>query len=375
MFIKSLIVLIILLIFFVWIWRPKQKKPSLRASRNHNGHAELLPLPKMHAKLAQSANFIEQELPVPPELSHFELMSSLSEGADQEGFLELIQCFRKPHPLLGPLLRTSYDSKELYEIVKSDPEFCAQILKTVNSPLFYLSKEITNINHAIVFLGAVQVKNIALQIATKNDNEFSNTAQNLAYNKLWSASLLASNICFLLAKHLGKENSTELSTYCLLSYLGDQALVSYQSDLAESYLDDCGLFQRVSEAQEKLSINSAVAGRMLAEHWQLPHVVVEAIGQSLLPMVDLSKLEDIDTDVLRDILLCYISCRISDLVVFNGLRDMAELGRLDGRLGLEFQFTPDNLKLADFEKINAVLHDSVLVLKINKQIVQVVGEE
>src|SRR5574343_1448600 len=55
--------------------------------------------------------------------------------------------------------------KELVEVIDKDPVVTVKILKVVNSAYYSLPKQITSINHAVVFLGFNTIKNLALGIA------------------------------------------------------------------------------------------------------------------------------------------------------------------------------------------------------------------
>ena len=274
--------------------------------------------------------------------------------------------------MLLPLTQGGFEPHELFDLIKTDAEMTAKILNAVNSPLFSLRQPITNINHAIIFLGVTQVKNIALQFAVQNNMEFQNKAQNEAYKKLWAASYLASSFCLILAKEMNEENPAELSTHCLLSYLGDLAILSYKPSVADFYLDDCTLFERTKIFQKDIGINTAIIGKNLARQWQLPKSIETGIENSLLSLTNSTADNRFSNQQLRHIFICYISCRLGDLVAFGGLRDISKVAELSFEaLGdAEFYYTQDNIKEADLGQINALLSDASFRKKINKIIEQ-----
>jgi HD-like signal output (HDOD) protein len=155
----------------------------------------------------------------------------------QRNLFDSATSLKKPHPLLISLTREINDPKELLYIIKNDPELVVYVIKVANSSLFGLRKSITTINHAIVYLGVLPVKNIAMQFALERSVDFVNDEQKRAYHKIWKASFLASSIGLLIAKDLKLENSAELSTRCLLDYLGDIWLLTAKPIIAKYYLD------------------------------------------------------------------------------------------------------------------------------------------
>ncbi len=306
---------------------------------------------------------------VPEGFLEFKLLTSEKIDSKQLKIVEEIsECFRKPHPLLLPLTQRSFEPNELFELIKNDTEMTAKVLNAVNSPLFALQKPITNINHAIIFMGVGKVKSIALQCAMQQGMRFTDKNQNEAYNKLWKASYLASSICLFFAKETGEDNPAELATHCLLSYLGDLAILSYKPELAGFYLDDFTLFERTKIFQELLGTNAAVVGKFLAKQWQLPASIESGIEHSLLPLTDNMASSQLSDKTLRQLLLCYLACRLGDLVAFNDLTDVPEFSEISFEaLGeVEFYYTQSNIQNADFTKINSIIAKPDFRGKLNK---------
>jgi len=86
--------------------------------------------------------------------------------------------------LLPNLSKSITNPQELIQIVKSDPELVAKVLNLANSPFFGLRKIITDVNHAVIYLGVTQVKNIATQFAIAQSFEFASDEQKKAYDYL-----------------------------------------------------------------------------------------------------------------------------------------------------------------------------------------------
>jgi len=299
--------------------------------------------------------------------------STKLDSQQQQVISEISQSFRKPHPLLLPLTQRNFEPNELFDLIKNDTEITAKILNVVNSPLFALQKPITNINHAIIFMGVGKVKSIALQCAMQQGMNFSDKSQNQAYNNLWKASYLASSFCLLFAKETGEKNAAELATHCLLSYLGDLAILSYKPSLARFYLDDFTLFERTKIFQESLGTNAAVVGKYLAKQWQLPASIESGIEHSILPLTNSMASSELSDKNLRQLLLCYLACRLGDLVAFNGLSEVPMLEEVSFEsLGeIEFYYTQKNIQNADFTKVNSIIVEPAFRQKLNKIISKV----
>ena len=377
MSIDTVISVSVLLALTYFIWRLNRTKKVVKPKANRTSHSQArkssLQVPQQFQADALVTTNEQPEVELPTDFLTFKLFfSDTIDAKQQQMVVDISQSFRKPHPLLLPLTQGAFEPNELFDLIKTDAEMTVKILNAVNSPLFSLRQPITNINHAIIFLGITQVKNIALQFAVQSNMTFTDKAQNEAYKKLWAASYLASSFCLLLAKEMNEENPAELSTHCLLSYLGDLAVLSYKPSMAGFYLDDYTLFERTKIFQTSLGINTAVVGKHLVQQWQLPKSIETGIDYSILPLADGMAGKALSNEQLRHTLLCYLSCRLGDLVAFGGVRDVAKINKLSFEsLGeVEFYYTQKQLAETGLEKINDLIADASFRKKLNKIIEQ-----
>jgi len=377
MSIDTVISVSVLLALTYFIWRLNRTKKVVKPKANRTSHSQARKsssqVPQQFQTDALVTTNEEPEVELPTDFLTFKLFfSDTIDAKQQQTVVDISQSFRKPHPLLLPLTQGAFEPNELFDLIKTDAEMTVKILNAVNSPLFSLRQPITNINHAIIFLGITQVKNIALQFAVQSNMTFTDKAQNEAYKKLWAASYLASSFCLLLAKEMNEENPAELSTHCLLSYLGDLAVLSYKPSMAGFYLDDYTLFERTKIFQTSLGINTAVVGKHLVQQWQLPKSIETGIDYSILPLADGMAGKALSNEQLRHTLLCYLSCRLGDLVAFGGVRDVAKINKLSFEsLGeVEFYYTQKQLAETGLEKINDLIADASFRKKLNKIIEQ-----
>lgn len=374
-----LVVLVVCVLLFL-IWRLSQSANSTpsktKSSRLQTSHHASAPLPTTKSKSQvkkrspdskdQTSAFFSFSC---DNLSKSELSAFLSfelldpanvQPAEQAINEKIGQQFKRPHPLLQPLTKSTFETKELFDLIKTDPEITAKILNAVNSPLFALRKPITSISHAIIFLGVNAVKNIAIQFAVENSMQQSTVEQKLAYQKLWKASYMASSICLLMAQHLAKENAAELSTQCLLCYLGDMALITYKPALAADYIEPQSLYQRVRRSQKLLNTNAALVGKSIVNQWRLPASIEEAVQQHLSILTNNHLPYDFPDPAVQNALLSYIACRIGDLVAFSGLRDLSQMEKVcaESLHSLDFYYVQKNIHSANLVPIVRLFNDS-----------------
>jgi HD-like signal output (HDOD) protein len=264
-----------------------------------------------------------------------------------------IQTIRKPHPLLHKLTTIDPDPKKLYEIIRTDPELVAKVINVANSPLFGLSKPITNVNHAVVYLGVIQVKNIATHFALQEAISFENETQKRAYEKIWSASYLASSIALFVGKDLGFDNPAELSTRCQLSYLGDISIIFAQANTSNLYLKNSSLFERIMQSQKLIGADAAMVGELLASQWRLPQSLTDGIAHSLLPFTNQFDEFELSQEQIQAILLCYFCCRIADSIIFSNSETVLSNKEFTyEKHGLaEFYYFEEQLKLHKLDRL------------------------
>jgi HD-like signal output (HDOD) protein len=392
MIVEVILVVLVVSILLLLIWRLSQSSTPTKTGSNRPQSAYQPPIvatpvikkskiesPKTDSQHQTPAffNFSINDLS-PAEISaflSFELFEQANISPSEQAINEKIgQQFKRPHPLLQPLTKSTFETKELFDLIKTDPEITAKILNAVNSPLFALRKPITSISHAIIFLGVNAVKNIAIQFAVENSMQHSTVEQKMAYQKLWKASYMASSICLLMAQNLNKENAAELSTQCLLCYLGDMALITFKPALAGDYIEPQSLYQRVRRSQQVLNTNAALVGKSIVSQWQLPPSIEDAVEQHLSILTDSSLLyESLDT-AIQNRLVCYLACRIGDLVSFSGLRDLSQMEKIcaESLHSLDFYYIQENIKSANLAPIIRLFNDSGFLRK-SKALIEAVS--
>ena len=323
--INSIAIAGLILVLFLYRMSKKStiatKNPKMKSTINTGTFAGIGEVSEPSPKLRNPKDVPE----ISEDFANFELVEEIADEKQRKLF-ESATSLKKPHPLLMSLTRNINDPKELMDIIKNDPELVVKVIKVANSSLFALRKSITTINHAIVYLGVLQAKNIAMQFALELSTEFVTKEQKQAYHKIWKASFLASSIGLLIAKDLKLENSAELSTRCLLDYLGDISLLTAKPKIAKYYLNHSSHFSRVRGIQKELGTNSAIMGTTFAKNAELPQEIIDSISASMLPLVDKLKDSELLSQEQQSVVaFSYYVSRITDLIVFERTMDTINL--------------------------------------------------
>lgn len=371
----AFIIVIVLLLFIFLFWNLAKPKKTLSRYQSivQEKAVQQIKEPVMEAKVSEnllSPESVSHELSEPKEipnvLANFHLIGA--EETDPRKLKEILEqseSMARPHPIINAL-STGVDSPEkLYQMLKTDPEIAAKILQTVNSPMFSLTQKITRLNHAIMYLGVNMVKDIAMQCAvqdkfTSSDNDF-----NLAIQKIWSYGFLASSLTFIMAKHLGFKQASELTTKALFAYIGDLAIISYQPSMADAFSKNQSLFERVKKEQKRWSTNSAIVGSELARRWDLPDEIVQGIQDNLIPMAIPPADCHWPAGRLADSVLCYLCCRCAELMINKKIKDIAQVNLLEEDL-IELTYLPEYIKKAGLQDFFRLQQQSSFRIEANK---------
>ncbi|MEN9358815.1 MAG: hypothetical protein RL095_350 [Verrucomicrobiota bacterium] len=172
--------------------------------------------------------------------------------------------------------------KDMLDTIKMDPMITGKVLKLINSSYFGLSQQVTDLRQALVMLGANTVKNIALASALLSTmRSGSGSAGGLDQDALWLRSLATACGAKLAAKNAGVPRA-QIEEYFLLGLLHDCGRIFCFQMLAQEYLAVLIKAQKeqiplASAEMEEFGMRSAQIGGLLAERWQLPANIHDAI--------------------------------------------------------------------------------------------------
>lgn len=226
------------------------------------------------------------ERPLPDVLADFQLTpaDALPPAQLQALQAELRRIPRPPrslHQLISPDFIASASSSDMAELVLGEPLIAAKVLSTVNSPLYGLQKTVTSIGQAITFLGMNTVRGISLQYLLDESFQADNADTRRAFEQLWTASALASELCTRLAKQLPLPDAGSLVTQVVLSFVGHMAVVALAQGRGRPEMTDLSLDLplRYRAQQATLGLCAPEIGRLLMREWELPPSIVDGVGQ------------------------------------------------------------------------------------------------
>jgi putative nucleotidyltransferase with HDIG domain len=174
--------------------------------------------------------------------------------------------------------------KDLVQVIDKDPVVTVKVLRAVNSAYYSLPKQITSINHAVVYLGFNTIKNLALSIAAigmlPTDNEAGFDSQKYLIHSLTTASIAKQ-----LASRFTDVDPMDCFIVGLLHDFGKVVFAQFMPKefrraLETSLWNGTSLYLTLVDA---IGTDHAVVGAMLVEKWRFPSDLVETIRHQYYP--------------------------------------------------------------------------------------------
>lgn len=168
--------------------------------------------------------------------------------------------------------------KDLVQVIDKDPVVTVKVLRVVNSAYYSLPKQITSINHAVVYLGFNTIKNLALSIAAIGMLPASNAAGFDGAQYLIH-SLATAAIAKQLALRLDDADPMDCFIAGLLHDFGKVVFAQFmpaefRKALEASQWNESSLHLALRDV---IGADHAVVGAMLVEKWRFPADLVETI--------------------------------------------------------------------------------------------------
>jgi len=175
-------------------------------------------------------------------------------------------------------------ASRLGRLISTDQALTAKVLKIANSPFYGFPRKISTIDFAIIVLGYDALKEIVISISLvsslqrKNDSVFDAKG-------FWDHSITSGVLARRLARDLGYRVSGEVFVGGLLHDMGISVLHRYFRNeyrrIAEILVDTD--LNAIEAEESVLGVTHAEVGGWLAERWNLPDHLVEAISYHHAP--------------------------------------------------------------------------------------------
>jgi putative nucleotidyltransferase with HDIG domain len=171
-------------------------------------------------------------------------------------------------------------ASDLAQVISTDQALTARVLRLCNSAYYGMSRKVTTVNEGVTILGFSAIKSLVLIATAYGTVSQSLIGYGMKPGELWTHSLSCAEHARQIAAKVGYAEPDEAFTAGLLHDIGK--IVLNQHALPEIYRANnlcMGQQIPVHEAETQvLGFSHAEIGAKLAERWNLPPVLCEAIG-------------------------------------------------------------------------------------------------
>lgn len=168
-------------------------------------------------------------------------------------------------------------AQQIAEVMRGDPALTVRVLKLVNSPYFGIPGGVSDVAHAVTYLGFNTLYQLVLTVSVF---KVLNVASEERATQLFRHSLAVAAISEALAEVSRTSSSRDFFTAGLLHDLGRLALLQIAPD-AFAHTEDVSREQDIPilEAERELGLpGHEELGMRLAHRWRLPPNIVASVG-------------------------------------------------------------------------------------------------
>jgi len=191
------------------------------------------------------------------------------------------------------LSKESFSIKKISDIVHKDMAIATRIIQVVNSPLFGLAKNITDIQQAISILGITMVKSLILYTQIFKSFEGNMRVESIQ-KEIWEHSLKVAKISKLLIANFGNRNEIETGYISgLLHDIGKVIIINNEAYIYEILEIMKSENTDYNDSEKRvLGVTHAEVGAYLLSLWGLPNVIVNSVKNH-------HKISRIDNNILN----------------------------------------------------------------------------
>jgi putative nucleotidyltransferase with HDIG domain len=177
-------------------------------------------------------------------------------------------------------------ARDISQLISADQALTAKILKVANSAFYGFPRKIATVQLAIVVLGFETVKNLGLSVAVLKRFHAGKAHPLFDRQRFWEHAIGCGVAARMLARKLDRKLEGEAFVAGVVHDIGKLILIEYfPNEFGESLEMARDEYLTISEAEMKvIGVTHAEIGGWLAEKWNLPETLVQAITYHHNPM-------------------------------------------------------------------------------------------
>jgi putative nucleotidyltransferase with HDIG domain len=213
--------------------------------------------------------------------------------------VDLIPVMSPVHARLVRMVQdTEVTAQELSEAISEDPSLTAQVLRLVNSAVYGLPNQIGTVSRAVLLLGFDVIARQVLGHARRALKDPADRAGPLDFTAFWQHSVAVASGARTLARRAKHRDEEALFVAGLLHDIGRVIMAQYMPEALELALARAWRFGTSLYESERrtMGFSHCRVGALVAARWDLPDVVVDAVGFHHEP--DLTERYNLETRIV-----------------------------------------------------------------------------
>ncbi len=167
---------------------------------------------------------------------------------------------------------------EMKAVMESDAALAARVLRCVNSSAYAVRTRITNLQHAIAYLGLKQIRNLAIAASVGELFRGGDASATYSRSGLWKHFVWVGLCSRLIAMRLRKTNFEDIFLAGLLHDIGIILEDEHDHGNFVRMISSLDSNRPLAEVErEHLNYDHTMLGQRIAEDWGLPEAVQAAV--------------------------------------------------------------------------------------------------
>lgn len=195
----------------------------------------------------------------------------------------------------------------LAELISKDQGLTSRILTVANSPLYGIKRKVSSIEFAVLVLGFKDIQSVVTALSLVDTI---NIIPGINFDPIefWMHSMVVGTAARGISQHLGFEFGGEAFVAGILHDIGELVTYKYFKDDFNRILEKTNQenINVIDSENEILGMNHQEIGKFLADKWNLPDILCDAINSHHFPSKTASDKKFVSVIHLVD----YMTCRL-----------------------------------------------------------------
>ncbi len=179
-------------------------------------------------------------------------------------------------------------AQEISRVICQDQVLASKVLKLVNSAYYGLPRRIASVTEAITILGIQTIRTLVIGASVYKTLSSLKGRVAVSPKQIWQHAAACAESCKMLALNYGVSEAEHAFIAGLLHDIGKTILNYYWTENYSSVLEvaDIKRCSVIQAERELLNLTHTEIGKIVAEKWRLPSLLVETIGYHHDPLYE-----------------------------------------------------------------------------------------